>query len=77
MWDLWWTKWHWGRFSPTILVSSANSHSTACIIIIYHLGLVQQTTEWPQCQVDSVSPHDKNKNNNINKLTNSIEESPT
>jgi hypothetical protein len=17
MWDLWWTKWHWGRFSPS------------------------------------------------------------
>jgi hypothetical protein len=41
MWDLWWTKWHWGRFSPTTLVSPANSHSTDCsTLIIYHPGLV-------------------------------------
>jgi hypothetical protein len=43
-WHLWWTKWHWGRFSPSTSVSPANSHSTNCstlIIIIYHLGLVQ------------------------------------
>jgi hypothetical protein len=45
MWDLWWTKWHWGKFSPSTSVSPANSHSTDCatfIIIIYHPGLVQQ-----------------------------------
>jgi hypothetical protein len=51
MWDLWWTKWHWSRFSPSTSVSPANSHSTDCstlivvviiiIIIIYHPGLVQ------------------------------------
>jgi hypothetical protein len=35
MWDLWWTKWHWGRFSPAI------SHSTSRSTIIYHLGLEQ------------------------------------
>jgi hypothetical protein len=23
MWDLWWTKWHWGRFSPSTSVSPA------------------------------------------------------
>jgi hypothetical protein len=28
MWDLWWTKWHSGRFSPSTSVSPANSHST-------------------------------------------------
>jgi hypothetical protein len=28
MWDLWWTKWHWGRFSPSTSVSPANFHST-------------------------------------------------
>jgi hypothetical protein len=27
MWDLWWTKWHCGRFSPSTSVSPANSHS--------------------------------------------------
>jgi hypothetical protein len=45
MWDLWWTKWRWGKFSPSISVSPANLHSTnffsTIIIIIYHLGLVQ------------------------------------
>jgi hypothetical protein len=28
MWDLWWKKWHWGRFSPSTSVFPANSHST-------------------------------------------------
>jgi hypothetical protein len=43
MWDLWWTKWRWGRFSPNALVSPANLHSTnsVTITITYHLGLVQ------------------------------------
>jgi hypothetical protein len=34
---LWWTKWHWDRFSPSTSVSPVNSHSTDCsatIIII-------------------------------------------
>jgi hypothetical protein len=29
MWDLWWTKWHWGRFYPSTSVSLANSHSNS------------------------------------------------
>jgi hypothetical protein len=51
MWDLWWTKFHWGRFSPSTPVSPANSHSTdwstfiiiiiIIIIIIYHPELVE------------------------------------
>jgi hypothetical protein len=43
MWDLWWTKWRWGRFSPSTSVPLANLHSTNCstITLIYHLGLVQ------------------------------------
>jgi hypothetical protein len=42
-WDLWWTKWRRGRFSPSTSVFPANLHSTDCftITIIYHLGLVQ------------------------------------
>jgi hypothetical protein len=67
MWDLWWTKWRWGRFSPNASVSPANSHSTGCftlviiiiIIIIYQPGLVQHAKQWPKYQVDSVSPHPK------------------
>jgi hypothetical protein len=30
MWDLLLTKWHWGSFSPSTSVSTANSHSTNC-----------------------------------------------
>jgi hypothetical protein len=43
MWDLWWTKWRWGWFSPSTSVSPANLHSTNCstITLIYHLGFVQ------------------------------------
>jgi hypothetical protein len=33
MWDLWWTKWHWGRFSPGTSVSLANLHFTNCSTI--------------------------------------------
>jgi hypothetical protein len=41
MWDLWWTKWYWGRFPPSTSVSPANSHSTDCSkLVIYHPGLV-------------------------------------
>jgi hypothetical protein len=55
MWDLRWTKWHWGRFSPITLVSPVNLHSTngPTITSIYHLGLVQwansgRSTKWTQ-----------------------------
>jgi hypothetical protein len=39
----------------------SNSHSTDCstIIIIYHPGMVQQTKQWSQYQLDSVTPHKK------------------
>jgi hypothetical protein len=43
IWDLWWTKWRWDRFSPVTLVSPANFHSInfSTITITYHPGLVQ------------------------------------
>jgi hypothetical protein len=46
MWDLWWTKWLWGMFSPSTSVSPAKLHSTnfSTITIIYHPGLVQQAS---------------------------------
>jgi hypothetical protein len=37
MWGLWWTKRHWGRFSPSNSVSTAN-HSTNFSIIIFTRG---------------------------------------
>jgi hypothetical protein len=36
MWDLWWTKWHWGSFSQSTSVSPANSHSTDCSLHTHH-----------------------------------------
>jgi hypothetical protein len=63
LWDLGWTKWRWGRFSPSTSVSPANLHSTnfSTITIIYHLGLVQyassgRSTKWTQS-------HPTNNNN--------------
>jgi hypothetical protein len=46
MWDLWWTKWLWGRFYPSTSVFPANLHSTnfSTITITYHPGLVQQAS---------------------------------
>jgi hypothetical protein len=40
MWDLWWTNWRWGRFSPSTSVSLANLYSTnfSTITITYHPG---------------------------------------
>jgi hypothetical protein len=42
MWDFWWTRGQWSRFSMSASVSPTNSHSTDCsTLIIYHPGLVQ------------------------------------
>jgi hypothetical protein len=41
MWGLWWTKWHWGSFSPSTSDSPANHHSTSFSIIITTWGLAQ------------------------------------
>jgi hypothetical protein len=54
MWDLWWTKWHWGRFSPSISVSPANSHSISCSTLIIVRGWYSGPTVCHR--VDSVSP---------------------
>jgi hypothetical protein len=34
--DLWWTQWHWGRFSPSTSLSFANCNSTNLSILIYY-----------------------------------------
>jgi hypothetical protein len=58
VWDLWWTNWLWGRFSPSTSVSPANLHSTniSTITITYHPGLVQyassgRSTQSPTAQI--------------------------
>jgi hypothetical protein len=45
-----WTEWHWGWFSLNTSVSPTTHYSTNCstVITIYHPGLVQQATKWPQ-----------------------------
>jgi hypothetical protein len=50
MWDLWWTRWRWGRFSPSISVSPANFHSTNCSKSHPHLssGVCTIGQKWPQ-----------------------------
>jgi hypothetical protein len=70
IWDLWWTKWHCGRFSQGTSVSPANIHSTNCSTTpssIYYLGLVQQansgrSTKWTQSH--PTNDDDDNNNNN-------------
>jgi hypothetical protein len=58
MWGLWWTKWHWGTFSPRTSVSLAN-HSTNFSIIRIARGwhnrpIGGRSAEWTQ--LDSI-PH--------------------
>jgi hypothetical protein len=33
MWDLWWTKWHCDRFSPSTLVFPCQFHSTGAPLL--------------------------------------------
>jgi hypothetical protein len=44
MWDLWWTKWHWDRFSSNTLVSSTKSNSINMLHIHHHLSSGAVTT---------------------------------
>jgi hypothetical protein len=58
MWDLWWTKRHWGRFSLSASVSPAN-HSINFSIIIITQGWQNRliggsSAEWTQ--LDSSPP---------------------
>jgi hypothetical protein len=53
MWGLWWTKRHWGRFSPSTSVSLANHHYTNFSIIIITQGwqnslIGGRSAEWTQ-----------------------------
>jgi hypothetical protein len=34
MWGLWWTKWHWDRFSSELSVSPCQFHSTGAPLIV-------------------------------------------
>jgi hypothetical protein len=52
-WDLWWTKWRWGSFSPSTSVSPANLYSNKLSIIIitrgrYNRPFSGRRAEWTQ-----------------------------
>jgi hypothetical protein len=53
--DSWWTKWKWGRFTPSTSVSPAKSHSTKCSIYAIPSRAVKKRTY----KVDSsfTAPH--------------------
>jgi hypothetical protein len=59
MWDLWWTKWHWGRFSPRTSYFGFPCQSSFYQILHPHNypGQVQQANWWPTCWVDPVGLH--------------------
>jgi hypothetical protein len=51
MWDLWWTKWRWGKFSKSTLVSLANSLKFSVITITrgrYNRPVTGRRAEWTQ-----------------------------
>jgi hypothetical protein len=60
LWDLWWTKRHCGRISPSTLFPFPNSLSTNCSII-HHLGLVQQASSGPSNSGLGLSPPQETK----------------
>jgi hypothetical protein len=45
MWDLWWTKQHWGKYSPSTSVSFAK-HSTHCSTLIIIIIIIIIITIW-------------------------------
>jgi hypothetical protein len=58
MWDLWWKKWHWNKFSRSTSVSPAGSHSFSCSIFL---------SSGADAIVDSVSLHPRiNKSQLLN-----------
>jgi hypothetical protein len=49
--DLWWTKWHWNKFPPQIVILPATPHLSSSIIRSWY--------NRPDYEVDSVSLHPK------------------
>jgi hypothetical protein len=68
IWGLWWTKLHWGRFSPKTSVYPANHSTNFSIIIITRGGhnrpIGGRSAE--STQLDSVSPYTNLKHQLIN-----------
>jgi hypothetical protein len=70
MWNLWWTKRHWGRFSPSTSVSPVNHHSTNFSIIISPGAgtidlLVAAVPSGPNWTPPPTTPNKKNRNERL------------
>jgi hypothetical protein len=64
-WDLWWTKWHWGRFPLPILIP-ANAPYSSLIRCWYNSPISRRRTKWT-----SLTPPHESKNKNLIPLTSS------
>jgi hypothetical protein len=72
VWDLWCTKWYWGKYFPSTVATPAYSHFTNFVTLIISSSIIQgwynrptsdQSTKWPQSHLKN-----NNDNNNNNKL---------
>jgi hypothetical protein len=63
MWDLWWTKKYWGRFSPSTSVYPAK-HSTGCYTLIIISGWYNRPV-MASIRADSVPLHPKGGKKNF------------
>jgi hypothetical protein len=65
MLDLYWTKWQWGRFSPSTSVSLAHSHftcySTFIVIITSGAGTLGQLVADVPSELNLTSPQETKK----------------
>jgi hypothetical protein len=56
MWDMWGTKWHWSRFSPSTPASHDNSHSTNRSTLTNHpIFDAIQSRDWQRRQTTNVT----------------------
>jgi hypothetical protein len=69
MWDLWWTKRRWGRFSLSTSVSLANSHSTYCFTLIIIWG-------WYRGRNTKSHPNPEKRTKEMNKIRKSKMKEP-
>jgi hypothetical protein len=64
MWDLLCTKWHWGRFYPSISASLANTHSTEWAHPSSAAGTIGKLVA-EVASVLSLTPLHNNNNNSV------------
>jgi hypothetical protein len=66
---LWWTKRHWGRFSPSTSVSPANHSTNFSIIIItrdwHNRPIIGRSAEWTQLDLAPPPPYQLEKHSSL------------